>query len=154
MPTANLIKAKLLSLADITRAAQLRKFFKMAEGEYAAGDQFHGVYTADLRQLVKECSLLPFAEIEKLIQSPFNEERQLALMILNNQFEKGNESIKEQVYHFYIAQKKYINNWNLVDGSAPYVVGMYLLQKDKEILFQLAKSSDLWERRISIVLEL
>lgn len=149
--TAESIKVTLQQLAQKDRSMQVQKFFKMGEGEYAAGDQFHGVYVPVLRKLAKECRILLLDEVGKLLRSPFNEERLLALLILNARYKKGTQDEREQIYQFYMRQREYVNNWNLVDGSAPYIVGEYLLNSDKAVLFDLVRSENIWERRISIV---
>lgn len=122
-------------------------FFKTGEGDYAEKDQFLGISVPMLRIIAKQVSKLELDQLQILLNSKFNEERLLALLILTNQY----TSNKNEVYKFYIDNICQVNNWNLVDASAHLIVGAHLHDSDKEILFSLAKSSDLWKRRIAIV---
>ncbi|WP_341788066.1 MULTISPECIES: DNA alkylation repair protein [unclassified Rickettsia] len=104
-----------------------------------------------LRKIAKTYYNLSKDDLGGLIKSRFNEERLLALVILINQYQKASDNDKKFFYEFYIDNIKYVNNWNLVDASAHYIIGAYLWDKDKEYLFKLAKSENLWERRIAMV---
>lgn len=126
-------------------------FFKTAPGEYAEHDRFIGVNVPTLRKIAKDYKELSLSESDKFLRSPINEERLLALFILIHQYDKGKESEKDAIYQFYLDNLKYVNNWNLVDASAPLIMGKHLLNKDRSILLALAKSTDLWERRVAIV---
>lgn len=126
-------------------------FFKTGPGEYAEHDQFIGVNVPDLRKIAKQFATLKREEIQVLIQSKINEERLLALFILVDQYQKAETSIKLTLYQFYLDNLQHVNNWNLVDASAHLILGAHLLDKDKQILFALAKSESIWERRIAIV---
>ncbi len=132
------------------RAIQQRKFFKTGKGEYGEGDKFIGVCVPDIRLIAKELKDVELIELEKLLRSDINEERLLALLISVQSFKKDKNNRKD-IYDFYIRNRKYINNWNLVDASVEHVIGGYLFDKDKEILYKFANSTDLWERRIAIV---
>lgn len=125
-------------------------FFKTGVGEYAEHDQFIGVKTAVLRSIAREFYLLSIPEIQTLIESPINEKRMLALFILVNQYQKGPLD-KETCYQFYIKNLVYINNWNLVDASAHWIVGAHLMNGDKCQLLKLTNSDIMWERRVAIV---
>ncbi len=125
-------------------------YYKTGIGEYAEHDQFIGVKTPVLRSIAKEYHRLTFQEIQTLIESPINEKRLLALFILVNQYQKGPLD-KETCYQFYINNLTHINNWNLVDSSAHWIVGAHLIHGDKEPLLTLAKSDIMWERRVAIV---
>ncbi len=142
---------RLRSLAFPAHAAVLARFFKTGPGEYGEGDRFIGVKVPVIRQVAKEFKNLPLAEIECLLHSEIHEERLLALVILVNQFEKGDDITRKPIYSLYLANTRYINNWDLVDLSAPQIVGGYLENRSRKPLDRLAKSSSLWERRISIV---
>lgn len=122
-------------------------FFKTKPGQYAAHDKFMGVSVPTIRLIAKDFYELPLVEITRLLQSPYNEERLFALILLVKQYEKDEKTI----YDFYMKNKQYVNNWNLVDSSAHLIVGAYLFDKDPTVLFELAASPNLWERRISIV---
>lgn len=139
------------ALANPKKALVLQRFFKTGKGEYGEGDLFLGLMNPQVRALAKEFRELPIASVKKLLRSSYNEERLLALCILDFQFKKGDEKKKILIYRLYLKSTKYINNWNLVDCSAPNIVGVHLFEKDRSILYRLAKSKDLWERRIAIV---
>jgi len=109
------------------------------------------VMVPDTRRVAKAYRKIGFLEIKKLLDSKYHEERLLGLLILVENFVIGNEKEKEKIYKFYIKNRKRVNNWDLVDLSAPKIVGGYLNKKDKRILYKFAKSKNLWERRISIL---
>jgi len=146
-----LIRSKLQSLGDKQRAKILQGFFKTGPGEYGEGDLFIGVRVPVLRRFAKEYQSLPLGKIERLLKSPFHEERALALMILLRAYSRGDDSLKKKVYEAYLRNTRYINNWDLVDISAGHIVGHYLLEKDRKPIYVLARSKSLWERRISII---
>ena len=126
-------------------------FFKTGPGDYAEHDKFLGVSVPELRKIAKNNQNLPLANVLELLQSPFNEERLLALIILVTSYQKGNIETKENIYEFYQLHIKHVNNWNLVDASAHLIIGAHLHQRDKQYLLQLAHSDSLWEKRIAIV---
>jgi 3-methyladenine DNA glycosylase AlkD len=127
------------------------RFFKTEPGSYAAHDQFLGISVPTLRAIAKQYTNFSLQDLQTLIESPFNEERLLALFILAAQYQKGNAHIKKQCYDFYMRNLKYVNNWNLVDSSAHLILGAHLADKDKTLLITLANSDILWERRIAII---
>lgn len=129
----------------------LSRFFKTGKGQYGEGDLFLGVMVPDTRKVAKAYRKIGFLEIKKLLDSKYHEERLLGLLILVENFTIGTEKEKEKIYKFYIKNKARVNNWDLVDLSAPKIVGGYLNKKDKNILYKLAKSKNIWERRISIL---
>ena len=126
-------------------------YYKTGPGDYAEHDQFIGVTVPSLRKIAKRYSALSWPLIQKLIESPINEERLLALFILINRYQKSDDQIKQAIYQFYLDNLKYINNWNLVDASAHWIIGAHLLNADKSILLTLARSTVMWERRIAMV---
>lgn len=138
-------------LADAERALISQRFFKTGPGQYGEGDIFVGLTVPQMRLLAKKYHNLSLMDIEKLLRSKIHEERFLALVILVNQFKKADEKIQEQIYNFYLKHTKHINNWDLVDTSAAYIVGPFLQNKDKTILTKLAHSKNLWERRIALL---
>jgi len=144
------IRNILLESATIP-AERLAAFFKTKEGQYGEHDRFIGVTVPTLRKIAKSYYHLALDDLEKLIASEFNEERFLALVILISQYQKAEDIDKKLFYEFYLNNIKYVNNWNLVDLSAHYIIGAYLWDKDKDYLFTLAKSDILWDRRISVV---
>ncbi len=138
-------------LGSEERATAAQWYFKTAPGEYGEGDIFLGLDAPTLRKLAKEYQAASLDILLKLLKSKFHEERALALLILGLQFAKAGEPERKALYEFYLANTDRINNWDLVDCSAPHVVGAFLLDKDKRALYRLAKSASLWERRIAMV---
>jgi 3-methyladenine DNA glycosylase AlkD len=126
-------------------------FFKTGPGDYAEHDQFLGVPTPRLRDIAKRHRGLSIESIAELLQSPINELRLLALMMLVDCYQKGNQLIQEEIFQLYCSHMGHINNWNLVDASAHYIVCAHLYHKDKSTLLKLASSHIMWERRIAIV---
>jgi 3-methyladenine DNA glycosylase AlkD len=148
---AKQIKERLWKLGDKRRAETSARYFKTGPGEYGAGDIFLGIGVPELRKLAKEYQNIPLPEAEKLLRSPIHEERLLALLIYVLLFSKGDTSTQKKIYTLYLKNMQYINNWDLVDLSAPQIVGQFLTDKSKKPLYQMAKSADLWERRIAIM---
>jgi 3-methyladenine DNA glycosylase AlkD len=149
--TALEISQILRDLADPQIAAHSQRFFKMGEGEYGAGDKFLGIRVPILRQQAKKFKATSLVEIAILLESPFHEERLCALFILVKKFDRGDSTVKQSIYQLYLDRTQYINNWDLVDSSAYQIVGAYLDDKDKQPLYDLAKSTSIWERRIAIM---
>ena len=145
------LKKELSNLADFEKANLLQGFFKTGEGQYGEGDIFLGIIVPNTRKVAKKYVGLELSEIKKILYSKIHEERLCALLILVEKFTKADESNKKLLYEFYIKNAKQVNNWDLVDLSAPKIVGAYLLSKDKKILYRLASSKNLWEKRISII---
>jgi len=128
----------------------LQRFFKTAKGEYAEGDIFAGIKVPVSRKIAKQFKDLSLNDLSKIIKSKIHEERLIALFILVDKMKKPDEKEKEKIYKFYLKNLKYVNNWDLVDLSAEKIIGDYLFDKKKELLFKLAKGN-LWERRISVM---
>jgi 3-methyladenine DNA glycosylase AlkD len=149
--THNEIKARLQGLASKETAEILQRFFKTGAGEYGEGDVFIGIKVPPLRKLAVEFQNVTLKIVQALLKSRIHEERTLALMILVRQFIRADENTRKQIYHFYLAHTSFINNWDLVDGSAPYIVGPFLWKRDRKQLHVFATSSSLWERRIAII---
>lgn len=145
------IQAKLRTFASEENAKTALWFFKTGPGEYGEGDQFIGVRAPGLRRLAKELKATPIADCLQLLQSPIHEDRSLALLILVHAFTKGDAITKQKIYEAYLQHTDYINNWDLVDVSAPYIVGSHLFDQSRKPLYKLVKSQSLWERRISII---
>jgi len=145
------LKKEIQESADEEKAKILQRFFKTGKGEYGEGDIFLGIIAPQMRNLAKKYGGLPLVKIQKLLNSKYNEARWIALVILANKFKKADEQEKGNIFNFYLKNLKNINNWNLVDISAPHIVGNFLFEKDKKILYELSRSEDLWEKRISIV---
>ena len=149
MLTLSALRKKLKNKAEKKKAKILQRFFKTGPGEYGEGDVFLGVVVPEIRKIVKEYGSLKLKDVAKLLRSKIHEERLTALLIMVNKFQAGEE--KEKIYRLYLKTIKYINNWDLVDLSADKIVGDYLLNKPKSILYKLAKSKNVWERRIAIM---
>jgi 3-methyladenine DNA glycosylase AlkD len=145
------LKAKINSLSDKRVAENLQWFFKTGKGEYGEGDQFTGLKVPAQRKLAKEFCDLSLEEIRELLKSPIHEERLISLFILADKYRKANDQLKNKIFNFYIKDRKGINNWDLVDLSAPKIIGSHLREKDKSILFKFALSKNLWDRRIAVL---
>jgi 3-methyladenine DNA glycosylase AlkD len=151
MPSASAALRELRALGDARDARFLQRFFKTGKGEYGEGDVFLGVRVPVTRRLAKQYRELPLAEVRKLLHAKEHEARLLALIILTLQYPRAAPDQRQKIFEFYLANTKYINNWDLVDASAPSIVGAHLYQRDKSLLDELALSTNLWERRIAIL---
>lgn len=145
------LRKSLKKLASPKIAEHSRRFFKTGKGEYGEGDIFLGIRVPVLRQEAKKYRDISLSEIKTLIKSGFHEERLCALILLVDKFKRGSGAEKTRIYNLYISSTKYINNWDLVDCSAPYIAGVYLEGRDKKILYDFAGSDDLWKRRIAVI---
>ncbi|HOX05136.1 MAG TPA: DNA alkylation repair protein [Planctomycetota bacterium] len=147
------LRAELRRLADPRQAKNLQWFFKTAPGEYGEGDAFLGLRVPDLRRLSRAHRDLPLAAVRSLLGSRFHEERMLALFILVLGYGRADEAGRETIFRLYLRalEAGRINNWDLVDCSAPYIVGRHLLDRDRRLLYRLAKSGSLWERRVAVL---
>jgi len=139
-------------LADPEKGKFLQRFFKTKEGEYGFGDVFVGLTVPMSRNIANQYKDLLPEEIETLLASFVHEERLIALLILVDQFKKGSDYKKKEIYNFYLKNLQYVNNWDLVDLSAYNIIGNYLLlTRDITFLVRLASSKNIWERRIAII---
>jgi len=145
------VKRNLRTYASKNKAILLSRFFKTGKGEYGEGDRFLGIMVPHIRSVVKQFRDLPLQETKKLIRSPWHEERLCGLLILVDQFQRGDEKIRKRIYDTYLASMKYVNNWDLVDLTTPRIVGAYLEHRPRNILMTFAKSNDLWKRRIAVL---
>ncbi|MBI2613282.1 MAG: DNA alkylation repair protein [Candidatus Levybacteria bacterium] len=145
------LRKEIKKAADPKKAEVSQRFFKTGRGEYAEGDVFLGITVPESRKIAIKFKDISFTEIVKLLRSKIHEERLIALLVLVNNFNMGDEKMQEKIYKFYLKNIKYINNWDFVDLSADKIVGGYLIRKQKDILFRLAKSKNIWKRRISII---
>jgi len=141
----------MLQLADPARAKSSQWFFKTGPGQYGEGDRFLGMTVPVLRQLAREYESLSLGVAASLLKSPWHEERLLALLILVRQYERGDAAARDAIYKCYIDNRSRINNWDLVDCSAPQIVGAHLQQGGRRFLRELARSRSLWDRRIAIL---
>ncbi len=143
------LKEAIEKQASPSRALNSQRFFKTGKGQYGEGDIFLGLTVPQCRIIAKEFRDISLSEIEKHLSSKFHEERLIALLILVAQYMKSPD--KKKIVDFYLAHTTHINNWDLVDLSAHKIVGEFLQDKDKRLLYELAKSNYLWERRIAII---
>ena len=141
----------LRSLANPADAAFLKGFFKTGPGQYGEGDRFLGIRVPVTRRVAREFGSLPLAGVTTLLSSRWHEERLLALVILGGRYARGDDVERDRIYRLYLASTSRINNWDLVDVSAPHVVGAHLATRSRAPLDRLAQSGSLWERRIAIV---
>jgi len=149
--TAKEIQKELELLSIPEKRDFLPYFFKTGEGQYGEGDKFLGVMVPDTRKVAKKHKTVSFDEVKKLLNSEYHECRLCALLILVERFKKAKEPERKEIYDFYLSHTHRINNWDLVDLSSQYIVGEYLLDKDRSILYKLADSQLLWDQRIAIL---
>ena len=151
--TAKRFVERLKAISSVAELRKIQQYFKSGEGEYGEGDVFMGVRMGQVFALAKEFNEMPASEIEKLLESPLHEARVGGVSIMDFQVrgKKTTESKKKEVFDLYIKRHDRINNWDLVDRAAPYVVGGYLFDKPRNVLYKLAGSKNIWERRTAIV---
>ena len=150
------LKATLRAIASPERAAVNRSFFKMGPGEYSEGDKFLGIRIPDLRALAKKADDLSLTEVLTLLRSKWHEERLMALLLMERRFERASnddskDAYREEIVTAYLSNTRWVNNWDLVDASAPSILGTWLLTRKRSLLGELVRSENLWERRIAIV---
>jgi len=148
---ADFIINELRSIGTTEKAAILQRFFKTGKGQYGEGDVFLGVVVPHTRSIARANRRTPLEEIAQLLHRPYHEARLCALFILIEQFNKAPNKERDLFYNFYLTHMDCINNWDLVDLSAPKIVGEYLIDKDRAILYRLVESACLWEQRIAII---
>lgn len=146
------VKNELQQYADPEKAEILTRFFKAVPGGYGEGDRFMGVKVPLQRKIARRYyKQISLEETETLLQDPFHECRLTALFILCLQMEKGNPRQKEEIVQLYLRNLSQVNNWDLVDASAEKILGPYLMDKDKALLYELAKSGELWKERVAMM---
>jgi 3-methyladenine DNA glycosylase AlkD len=146
-PQLTELKKEISKLADLERAKNLARFFKTGKGDYGQGDKFVGLTMPQIRELARAYQLLSISDLEKLARSAVHEERMLALIVMTMRYTKE----KDKFYKLYLKNRKYINNWDLVDVTCTRIIGDYLLDKPRDILYVFARSKNLWEKRIAII---
>ncbi|MGE3404230.1 MAG: DNA alkylation repair protein [Vicinamibacterales bacterium] len=147
---ASSVRTALRHHADTTRARAVARFFKCGPGEYGEGDRFIGVTVPAQRRVARQFRDLPLPEVDALLQSPVHEERLTALLILVDQFRRR-EAQRERIVRLYLRRLRFVNNWDLVDSSAPQILGAWLLDKPRGQLDRLARSKNVWRRRVAMV---
>lgn len=141
----------LTALGSPEKAEKLSRFFKSGPGQYGEGDTFIGVTVPEVRTVAKRYYHLSLQDTEQLLTSAIHEERLAALIILVHQFSTGDQAVRKEIYDFYLAHTKWVNNWDLVDSSAEFIVGPWLQDKDRAVLQKLARSELVWDRRIAVL---
>lgn len=147
----NKLKKEIRKAANPVVAQVMQRFFKTGKGQYGEGDVFLGLKVPQSRLIAKKYIDLSLSDIKKLLSSKIHEERLIALLILVDKFSKGDKREKDTIVQFYLRSTRYINNWDLVDLSADKIVGAYLRDRPRNILQKLARSQDIWERRIAMI---
>ncbi|HMI55925.1 MAG TPA: DNA alkylation repair protein [Gemmatimonadaceae bacterium] len=145
------VRAELYALAEPADAVHLQRFFKTGRGEYGEGDRFLGLRVPALRALVRKYGELDHASALEMLSSSWHEERLLALLLLVHAHSRGDDSRREKIHRAYLGHTRHINNWDLVDASAEHIVGAHLQSGHIALLERLARSKNVWERRIAIV---
>ncbi len=151
MITLDTIQTRLRALADPATAQMSQRFFKTAPGQYGAGDVFLGIKVPTLRAQVKTLRGTPLKVMAALLKSGYHEERLFALLLLIDSYQRGDAEHKRACYDLYLAHTAHINNWDLVDVSAPHIVGDFLAQRPRQVLYEFVAAPSLWERRIAII---
>jgi 3-methyladenine DNA glycosylase AlkD len=149
--TAQRLLQQMRKQASPQRAVVLRRFFKTGPGEYGEGDRFLGLTVPQVRALTRAFRGIPLGEIEILLESPWHEARLAAVILLGTAYATADPAARMQVYDLYLRRSDRINNWDLVDASAPQVVGVHLVDRSRAPLRRLARSASVWERRIAII---
>ena len=145
------VMRELAALGNPQVAVFFLGFFQAGPGGYGEGDSFRGIRIPAMRLVARKYRGLPFPEAKRLLASKFHEDRIAALEILIHLFAKGDGKLKEKIYLLYAGSARHINNWDLVDGSAPHILGAWLEDKPKSPLYKLARSKNLWERRMAMI---
>lgn len=151
MDTFEDVKKALYALANEEKREILQRFFKTGEGEYGAGDIFLGIPVPESRKVAKSYQHIPLTDVEALLHSKEHECRLCALEILIFRYKKKNTEERDAVFNIYMKNLHYVNNWDLVDLSAPKIVGPHLENRDRTMLYEMAESDILWERRVSVI---
>lgn len=141
----------ILQLGNADIAEHSKRFFKTGPGEYGEGDKFVGIRVPPLRKIAKKYKFLPLEEVSHVIQSEYHEIRLAAVMLLVYRIERADNLVLEEVVDFYLKHLEYVNNWDLVDSSCHKILGRYLIEKEKDLLFHFAHSPNIWERRIAMI---
>lgn len=149
---ANDLKSALDLQANSVKAKILSRFFKTGKGEYGEGDIFLGITVPKQREIAKKFREISLDELLKVLKSKIHEYRLTSLLILLDKYQRGDSKLKDQIYKVYLDNTEYINNWDLIDTSARDIVGEYVYRNEKaKILLTLAKSNNLWKKRISVI---
>ena len=145
------ISKQLKALANPAIAEHAQRYFKTGKGEYGEGDQFLGIRVPVIRAQVRQHKDAGLKDILPLLKSAWHEERLFALLLLVRRYDKGDADERSAIYNLYLDNTRHINNWDLVDSSAHKIIGRHLESRDRKILYKLARSNSIWERRIAII---
>lgn len=151
MSNLNNLKKDLQKLANPQQAQILQRFFKTGPGEYGEGDVFLGINVPDQRKVAKKYVGISLDALKKLVNSKIHEHRLTGFMLLDYKYQQADQRAKKKLFNFYIKNRAGANNWDIIDVTAPKIIGDFLIDKDKSILYKFAKSKNLWERRIAMV---
>lgn len=149
--TALSIRTALRALADDSIAAHSARFFKSGKGEYGEGDRFLGIRVPILRQQVKRFRDAPVPVALSMLESSYHEERLFGVLLLVDQYARGDAATKDRIYASYLDNREHVNNWDLVDSSSHKIIGPHLQQRSRDVLYELASSENLWDRRIAMM---
>ncbi len=148
---ADEIRSRLHELGDPQKAEFLKRFFKTGPGQYGEGDIFLGIRVPDVRKLSRQYKSITATDVVPVLRSAVHEERLFALLVFVREFTKGKSAAREEIYNLYRDNVEFVNNWDLVDLSAPPIVGAFLEDRSRKPLYRMAESGTLWERRIAIM---
>lgn len=151
MSSVEIVQAQLIAASEPDRIPLYQRYFKTGEGEYAEGDLFRGIRVPQTRTVAAAHRSLPLNEVIELLHSPWHEDRLCALIMMVDRFRRADESGKHRLCELYLIHRDRVNHWDLVDTSAMHILGAALIGKDHAILFELAASDSVWDRRIAII---
>ncbi|MGD9152683.1 MAG: DNA alkylation repair protein [Gammaproteobacteria bacterium] len=152
MSLATKLKKEIRNHKNAEQAKNLEWFFKTGKGEYGEGDKFLGIKNPVIRKTIKNYFAIDLPDLDSIIQSKFHEERLAALLILVRKYQKAKIAQEQIAIHrYYRNNMQYVNNWDLVDQSAPTIIGQHLFERDRKVLYQWAKSKNLWHKRIAML---
>ncbi len=143
--------SELKSYSNPAKAEHSKRFFKSGPGEYGEGDKFLGITVPNQRKVARKFKNMELDEVQKLLQNKYHEARLTAVMLLVYKVEKANEHVFEEVVQFYLKNLRYVNNWDIVDSSCHQILGRFLFNKERDLLYELAQSENLWEKRIAMI---
>ncbi|MFW3170895.1 DNA alkylation repair protein [Geodermatophilus sp. CPCC 206100] len=150
--SAAAIRADLAAAADPERAAGMARYFQARPGGYGEGDRFLGIGVPEQRRIARRHALTtPLGDVEELLTSPLHEDRLTALFVLVQRFERADDAERQRIVQLYLRRRECVSNWDLVDASAPYLLGPWLLDRDHAVLDELAASPSVWDRRIAVM---
>ena len=151
MTTVADLKAAVSAHANPEIAAHSARFFKAGKGEYGEGDRFHGVRVPVVRSLVRDHRDAPLRSVVALLKSKWHEERLFAVLLMADKYHRGDDRQRQAVYDAYIGNRRYVNNWDIVDSSAHKIVGPHLEAGPRDLLYDLAAAESIWDRRIAMM---